>query len=236
VLLMPLLVLVLRISPLLAVGTALTFMAITKSLAVALHWKQRTVDLTLAGYLALGSIPGALAGSAGLAFLHSRLGSRVDNPLRITIATCLILISVLSIIVESHKTESLNFSNSSRGRTNAEPITAACIGLVGGFLVSATSIGSGSLIILLLIMFCPRHPATLVGTDIFHGMVLSIFAACLHRRLNFVDWHILRSLLLGSFVGVTIGARLSILASTIWLRRCLFVLAMLGGLAMLWPN
>jgi len=234
VLLMPLLIIVLRVSPIAAVGTALLFMSGTKLWAVALHWRQHTVDFRLAGQLSLGSIPGAFAGAAALSALHARMGDGVNSFLRTAIGILLIAIPLLSIVLDAFKRgQPSAFGASALSQTRPEWKRAACIGLAGGFLVSATSVGSGSLIILLLLIWCRRPPVVLVGTDIFHAMILTAVATLIHLRMNPVNFAMAGQLLVGSLVGVAVGTRLSADMAPAWLRRTLLILAATGGLAML---
>ena len=47
------------------------------------------------------------------------------------------------------------------------------IGLVGGFLVGITSVGSGSIIMMMLLVFYSFVPKVMVGTDITHAVILT---------------------------------------------------------------
>lgn len=97
ILLTPLLTVVLRIPPMAAIGTALSFMSATKLLAVILRWRQKTVDLRLVGQLTLGSVPGAILGAYVLAFAHARYGEGLNSLLRPTIAVTLVMVALLSL-------------------------------------------------------------------------------------------------------------------------------------------
>lgn len=110
---------------------------------------------------------------------------------------------------------------------------ATAIGFAGGLLVSATSIGSGSLIILLLLVCCKIPPARLVGTDIFHGMILTMAAALLHSRMGLADLHLLGLLLVGSIPGTIVGVKVTNLIESLWFRRALLILSAVGGFMML---
>jgi uncharacterized membrane protein YfcA len=91
----------------------------------------------------------------------------------------------------------------------------AAIGAFGGFLVGLTSIGSGSLIIALLVMTISLTPERLVGTDVAHAFLLVGAAALAHFFiLNDVDVALAGKLLVGSIPGVLIGSRL-----TVWVPR-----------------
>src|SRR5579864_5829231 len=70
-LLTPLLIVLGWAPPMMAVGTDLVWSTITKAAGALVHWRQQTVDFTIVKRLALGSIPGALAGLALLAHLRA---------------------------------------------------------------------------------------------------------------------------------------------------------------------
>ena len=233
VLLMPALILILHVSPFDAVGTALLFMCITKIWATLLHWKQATVDFRLAGYLAIGSLPGALIGSELLRVTHLSLGQRMDHLLRIAIAISLILVASLSLVTDFLKNRR-SLALGTNPKLEREGLrNAIWIGLAGGLLVSLTSVGSGSLIIILLLVFCPRPPVILVGTDIFHGLILSSVAALAHLGIGHTDLRLVGLLVLGSIGGVLLGTRIAVALASVWLRRTLLILAAAGGAAML---
>src|SRR3974377_1183601 len=65
--------------PMVAVGTDLMWSTLTKSVGAFIHYNQGTVDFPVVRRLALGSIPGALAGLALLAHVHIRHGDAADR-------------------------------------------------------------------------------------------------------------------------------------------------------------
>jgi len=84
------------------------------------------------------------------------------------------------------------------------------VGLVVGFLVSITSVGSGSLIIASLVFLYPATPLKkLVGSDIFHALFLVGVSAIGHAGLGTINYKLLAGLLVGSVPGVWIGSKLS---------------------------
>ncbi len=81
------------------------------------------------------------------------------------------------------------------------------IGLVGGFLVGITSVGSGSIIMMLLLLFYSFTPKIMVGTDIAHAVILTGVTSLLHWRAGNVDPHLVMSLLIGSIPGGILGSQ-----------------------------
>src|SRR5260370_38292250 len=74
----------------------------------------------------------------------------------------------------------------------------AGVGLVSGFLVGMSSVGSGTIVMLMLALFVRSAPATLVGTDIVHAVILTGFTSVFYFRLGAVDSALLGPLLIGS--------------------------------------
>ena len=82
------------------------------------------------------------------------------------------------------------------------------IGAVLGFVLGLTSVGSGALVGLALIMLYKLTPRRVVGTDVFHAAVLLWSAGLAHVVLGNVDYGLMATLLIGSLPGVWIGTAL----------------------------
>ena len=200
----PFLVLALGVRPVLAVGTDLCFAFLTKVCGAWVHWRQGTVDVTTALRLAMGSVPGVLAGAAFVSRLRG-WGIDADRALRPAIAAALMLVAVMLV--------ARTFWNGSLPLTrhlarHARPATIAWGGAVG-FLVGLTSVGSGTLVAPFLLVLFSRHPARVVGTDVFHAAVLGGAGALFHAQAGNVDWRLLPVLLAGSLPGVLVGSYLA---------------------------
>ena len=111
----------------------------------------------------------------------------------------------------------------------------AIIGLIAGFLVGMTSVGSGSIIMMLLLLFYSFPPKVNVGTDIVHAVVLTGVTGLLHFKLGNVDPKLVVSLLIGSIPGGLLGSHLATRVPMLWLRRILCCLLLATGARMLWP-
>jgi uncharacterized membrane protein YfcA len=166
--------------------------------------------------LAIGSIPATLVAAAMLFFLHSVSTNAVDALLERFIGVMLVIVIAASLML--HK-----LWRSTRGTTelpaehlaNRSTAKLVAIGAFGGFLVGLTSIGSGSLIIALLVITVSLTPEKLVGTDVAHAFLLVGVAALAHLFvLRDVDVVLAGKLLIGSIPGVLIGSRL-----TVWVPR-----------------
>ncbi|MFQ5879379.1 MAG: sulfite exporter TauE/SafE family protein [Dehalococcoidia bacterium] len=204
----PLLIYVVDIKAVTAVGTNLVFAAVTKLLGAWQHGQQGTVDRQTALRLATGSLPGALIG-VGLVELASRYGRGDPDEVMRQVLGYTLLIVAASLLVFTVVT--LRRQTAARLRLGARQRTVAtvAIGAVVGILVGFTSVGSGSLLVPFLLVAYPFGAATVVGTDVLHGALLSGVAATGHIAVGNVDWSLLPSLLVGSVPGIIIGSRLA---------------------------
>ncbi len=232
VLLLPLLIFGLGVPPLTAVGSDAVVNFVTKMGAGSLHARQGTVQWRLVGGLALGSVPGAMLGVTLLGRLRDTYGSRVNDFLMIWIGALLIVIPIF-LLLQKQISEGADAAPDGRAKSL---FGSALIGLIAGFLVGMTSVGSGSVIMMLLLLFYRFRPAVLVGTDIVHAVLLTGVASLMHWRLGTVDPVLVGSLLLGSIPGGLLGTRLGARVPSGWLKRVLCLILLATGVRMLWAG
>lgn len=232
-LLVPLLILLLHVSPLVAVGSGVAFSFLTKIGAAWVHLRQQNVEWKVVGAMATGSIPGALIGVGSLALLRQHYGDSLNPILKNIIGVLLILIPPLMLLQD-------RFQNGARKPLHDHlPAAikgysgAALIGLIGGSLVGLTAIGAGSVIMMLFLLFFRRDPPVMIGTNIMHGLILAAVAALAHARLGTVDMRLVLWLLIGSVPGAVLGSRLTAKIHSVWLRRILLAFVMAAGAALL---
>ena len=228
VLLLPLLIFGFGVPAIVAVGSDAVFNAITKLGSGYLHYRQGTVNRSLVASLLAGSIPGAIMGVLVLALLRAHYGTGVNEFLKVV--TGLLLIVIPSLLLFQGERKRVN-GHAEFQRGLRAPVIA--IGLLAGFLVGMTSIGSGSVTMMLLLLMFPCSPMLVVGTDIVHAVALTGFTSLLHLRLGTVDPMLVGYLLLGSIPGALLGTRLSNLLPGHWLKRILCCLLLLTGARML---
>jgi uncharacterized membrane protein YfcA len=230
VLLLPILIFGLGVPPIVAVGSDAAFNAMTKIGAGFLHWRQGNVNWRLVSALSFGSIPGTFAGVLLLARLRLAYGSGVNDILRIFIGVLLVFVPILLLAEEPLARYFYRWKQS--GLTSYTSISV--IGLFSGFLVGMTSVGSGSIIMMLLLLFTTYSCRILVGSDIVHAVVLTGFASFLHLHLRTVDATLVFPLLIGSVPGSLIGVRLCTLIPRLWLKRGLCFILLATGARMLY--
>lgn len=204
----PMLILLGWARPLVAVGTDLVWNALTKSVGSFVHYRQGTVDMAMVKRLAFGSIPGALAGIGLLTWLQRRGFANLDRLVVRVLGLALIAVA-LSLLLRSFRVVREKTALGPYFAENVPHLTTA-LGAVVGFLVSLTSVGSGSLIVACLVVMRPTVPLRrIVGSDIFHALLLVGVSAAGHLGIGTVNFSLLTSLLIGSIPGVWIGSRLS---------------------------
>ena len=230
VVLLPILIFAFGVSPLVAVGSTAVFNAITKVGAGFVHWRQRTVDWWLVAALLLGSLPGTFLGVQVLEHLRTLYGAEVNTFLRLVVGAVLILVPLL-LLVQSHVNEWFQIFK----RPSQDLFKPICIlGFVAGILVGMSSVGSGTIILMVLLLIVEGPPLVLLGTDIVHAVALMSFTGFLHFRMGTVDLNLVIPLLLGSIPGSLLGVRISTMLPGRWLNRLLCVLLLATGARMLW--
>ncbi len=218
--------LVLGVEPAVVVGSDLAFGVVTKCAGVGWHVRHGAVRWGWVWRLAAGSIPGALLGS----WLARRMAGS-PALIRAAIGAMLVVTPVALVALEQVRHRLLRRLIPERRPPRGWGISL--LGAVIGLTVGATSIGSGSLIDLGLMLFSPLTGVEIVGTGIAHAILLSGTAALAHWRLGGVDGPLVLNLLLGSLPGVYLGARLAHRAHPRPLRWGIAALVLASGVSII---
>ena len=227
----PLLVLVLGIQPLTAVGSDLAYAAVTNSVGGWRHWRQRTVQVSLSTWLALGAVPAAIVGVAVLKILEKGNPKSFDDTLLIALGAAILLCGITMLArlllpdAASRERETVDLTPTVR-------ITALILGAVIGFIVGVSSAGSGALITMAMIMVFRLAPRQVVATSVFNSAILLWAAALAHVVAGDVDYGLAGTILIGSVPGVWIGSALSYRMPVGTLRIVLGLLLIGAGLAL----
>lgn len=206
----PILILFGGVRPIIAVGTDLAYGAVTKAVGALIHYRQKTVQRSITGWLALGSIPASLLGVMLLSWMKRRGGdAQVDA--FVSHALGIVLIGVAVTLLLRPRLTPLKAGGNEKEPTGKLKLLTILLGAGVGFLVGLTSVGSGSLIVAGLVLLYPQLPLSqVVGTDIFHAAFLVTSAGMAHLGTGGVDIHLLQGLLLGSLPGVWVGSKFSV--------------------------
>lgn len=241
----PILVLLFNVDPGTAVSSDLLASLIMKPVGATVHFRQGTVQWSLARWLVLGSVPAAFAG----VFVLNELGSGDDVAKRIkTLLGWALIVAALAMIARAflaarsrvratpQEGDGSEGDGSEPGESVVQPkrVATVLIGLAGGFIVGMTSVGSGSLMIVMLLLLYPRLTAReLVGTDLVQAIPLVGSATLSHALFGHVDVSLTGSLLIGSLPGVYLGARVSSRAPDVIIRPALVVILLASALKLL---
>lgn len=226
----------LGVNPTAAVANDLVAAAIYKSVGAGVHWRQGSPNLRLAGLLAIGSVPCAFAG----AFIIDAVGSSEQQESFVKAA-----IGVALLVAAG--TYALRLALSLRQQASGgaahshdpplRPVPTVLVGAIGGLLVGLTSVGSGSVIMVTLLLLYPGLQAVrLVGTDLAQAVPLVLAAAVSHVLVSGIDWEILIPLVLGGITGTYLGSRLAGRVPQALLRRGIVLLLFITGLGLLGVN
>ena len=237
----PVLVLGFGIEPLAAVSSDLVAAVVMKPIGGGIHFRRGTVHFELVKWLCVGSVPAAFAGVLLLRALGN--GQGVQDVVKIALGVALLLAVVTMcarglLDLRRHgrawRSGTVGTASAESGRVPVKILPTILIGVIGGVVVGMTSVGSGSLIIVLLLVLYPRLRAgELVGTDLVQAVPLVGAAALGHALFGDVQLGLTVGLLIGAIPGVWIGARLSSSAPQMVVRRALALVLIASGLKLL---
>jgi len=190
------------------IGTDIVNGAVTKLLGVVEHRRFGQVHWGLAGFLIAGSLPGTLGGILFVSFLKAHLASgQLDHVLKTALAVTLFGVSLFLPFVRNGHIRPVKSSLELQSRADIAKLVV--VGAVVGFLVALTSIGSGSLLMVFLLLLIPLPLASLVGTDIMFGLATMTLAGSLHFWMGHFDAGLFLRLVAGALPGVVLGSRLT---------------------------
>ena len=228
----PILVLLFRVHPLAAVSSDLVASVFMKPVGAAVHYRRGTVWREMVLWLMVGSVPSAFAGVIVLRLLSN--GRDIQQVVQVALGVALIA-AAAAIVVRAalqQRTESNGPPQVATERVHKLPTIA--IGVVGGLVVGMTSVGSGSLIIVALMLLYPRlSMARLVGTDLAQAIPLVASASIGHILYGDFQLGLTLPILVGAIPGVFIGARTSAQAPSRIVRRAVLFVLLASGLKLL---
>ncbi|MDN4593750.1 sulfite exporter TauE/SafE family protein [Polycladomyces subterraneus] len=218
----PLLILLYGFSPTMAVGTDLVYSAVTKAVGTLQHIRQRTWNKQIVFQLMKGSVPGGIIGVLAIRVLdHFSLS--VEDVLGHLLGITFILVALLMgwRLIQKRR--------QNRTFRSLWQMPLGVLGLVGGFLVGLTSVGSGSMFMAFLLATTALPSPVMVGTDVVHAFFLTLTTGVVHASFGHVDWPFVMYLLIGSIPGILIGGRFTLKLPDFALRIGLIVVLFLTG-------
>jgi uncharacterized membrane protein YfcA len=228
----PLLVLVFGFKPTVAIGTDIVHGAIFKSFGAIQHRRLGHVHARLTAWMLLGSAPFSIAGVALAWWLKKEYGDGYEDTAKQILGVALVLCGFGFLIKTFLHTAP---EDKPLLLTRRDRWIAFVTGVVGGFVVGLTSVGSGTLFGLVILIAFPLTAAKIVGTDIFHAALLLTVAGIGHLTIGNVDLHATGWLLIGSVPGVLIGGRFTVSLPDRALRIALASTLTLAGIKLVDP-
>ena len=227
----PLLILVLKINPLVAVGSDLLYSVPTKLYGAFLHNKQGTVNPEIVKALLWGGMPASLVGLGILFWLRHHVDVKaLELATRHAIGLVLFIAAVVILVQPFLWRRALPTATEGFEWRPGQRVRVIVIGAIVGLIVTATSIGSGSVTLPLLSLSLPFvGMSTLVGSDIAFAAFLIPAAAAGRWSMGDVNLPLVLKLLIGSLPGVYIGSKLCGRLSQSWLRPVVAVTLVFVG-------
>ncbi len=223
----------LGVSPSVAVTNDLVAAAINRPVGAFVHFRRGAPNLKLVMWLVIGSVPSGFVG----AFLINALGTteQQESFLKYSIGAALLFTAATYAVRMYLQMRYLTGGNVIRfNKVTVRPVPTLLIGIIGGLLVGVTSVGSGSLMMVALLLLYPTLSAVrLVGTDLLQAVPLVVAAAAGHVIVGGVSWVVLIPLILGGTPGTFLGAHVAHWVSQSVIRRGIVMVLSLTGLTLL---
>ena len=232
---MPLLVLGFGVPEIAAVSSDVIAAIIMKPVGAAVHVKHGVVRKDLAMWLILGSVPSALVSPYLLGLLKAQSDINISSLMRPLIGGTL-LVAAFAMIAKA-LLKRANHHRASEVGIPVRPLATVLIGLFGGLVVGLTSVGAGSLMMVLLMWIYPKMSGReLVGTDLVQAVPLVAAAGVGHLFFGEIDWLLTLSIVLGAVPGIYLGARYSAKANEGLIRPLLAMVLSALGFKMIGAN
>jgi len=202
-----------------------------KPIGGGVHIRKRTVNWTLVRWLAVGSVPAAFAGSYVIDHVASK---GVENDVKQILGAVLLLAAAAMLVKIAVQSRRGPVPDVMMDQRLVRPLPTAIIGMIGGFMVGLTSVGSGSLIIVMLMLLYPTLSSReMVGTDLVQAIPLVASAAIGHLIFGDLQFGLTGSVLVGAIPGVYVGARISATASDRYIRPALISVLTISSLKLI---
>jgi uncharacterized membrane protein YfcA len=228
----PVLVLVFGVNPGTAVSADVVTSLVLKPFGGSIHVRRRTVNWRLVRWLIIGSVPSAFAGAY---LLDEVIGTSNQHTVK-QILGWVLLVAAGAILAKLVLQAMRNEMRVTEMMDSAlvRPVPTLIVGALGGLVVGMTSVGSGSLIIVMLMLMYPKLSSKeMVGTDLIQAIPLVGAAAIGHYLFGTLDFSIISSVLLGAIPAVMLGAHFSSRSADRYIRPVLVAVLVISSLGLL---
>ncbi len=204
----PMLILLFGVTPGSAISSDLVAAVVMRPFGAFVHLRAGTVNLRLVRWMVLGSVPAAFLG----AYLLKLVGhtTSAQHNIEVALGAALLVGAGAMAVRFALDRRAGHRRTGAIAQLNVRPLATVAIGIVGGVIVGMTSVGSGSLMIVLLLFLYPTIGASqLVGTDLTQAVPLTLAAALGALLFGHVVVGVTASLIIGSVPAVLVGSLLS---------------------------
>ena len=225
----PMLILFFGIKPSTAISSDLVAAVLMRPVGAVVHMAKKTVNYSLVGWMVLGSVPAALFGAYALHLLGNSNGA--EHNVQVILGVALLLGAGAMVLRYGLDRRSGHRRQGLIDELVVRPLPTVAIGVVGGFVVGMTSVGSGSLMIVLLLFLYPVLGANqLVGTDLTQAVPLTLAAALGALAFGHISFAVTASIVVGSVPAVLVGSLISSRAPDRLLRPVITFVIFASGL------
>jgi len=225
----PMLILLFNVKPSAAISSDLVAAVVMRPVGSAVHLHKGTVNMRLVGWMCLGSVPMAFLGAY---LLHVVGGSSAQQQnVEYALGAALLVGTAAMLLRYWLDHRSGQRRNGFVSQVTPRPVLTVLIGMIGGLVVGMTSVGSGSLMIVLLLFAYPMIGANqLVGTDLTQAVPLTAAAALGALTFGHVQFGLTAAVVIGSVPAVLIGSMLSSRAPDKYIRPVITFVIFASGL------
>jgi uncharacterized protein len=228
----PVLVLLFGVNPGSAVSADVVTSLVLKPFGGSVHIRRRTVNWRLVQWLMIGSIPSAFLGAY---VLDDVIGTDHQDSVKRILGWVLIVAAgaiLAKLLLQARRKQAP--VTAMMDPALVRPLPTLVIGALGGLIVGMTSVGSGSLIIVALMLIYPKLSSKeMVGTDLIQAIPLVGAAAVGHYVFGKLDISIISSVLLGAIPAVMVGAHFSSKGADRYIRPVLVAVLAISALGLL---
>ena len=225
----PMLILLFGVTPAAAISSDLVASVVMRPIGAGVHLRAGTVNRKLVLLMASGSVPAAILGSY---LLHLMGNSKSDvKNIELILGSALLVGAAAMALRYALDRRSGGERTEQIHEIVPRPLVTVLIGVVGGVIVGMTSVGAGSLMIVLLLFVYPSISAKqLVGTDLTQAVPLTLAAAIGALVFGKVEFGLTTSLIIGSVPAVFIGSLLSSSVPDRYIRPVIAFVILASGL------
>ncbi len=224
----PMLILLFGVKPSAAISSDLVAAVCMRPFGAGVHLRKGTVNLNLVKWMVIGSVPAAFLGTYLLKLMGGSKSAQTNIETLLG-AALLVGAAAMTLRYVLDRRSGQERQGVVHGIA-VHPLRTVAIGVIGGVVVGLTSVGAGSLMIILLLFLYPMLGANqLVGTDLTQAVPLTLAAALGALIFGHVAFGVTVSLIIGSVPAVLIGSTLSSTAPDRYIRPVItFVVAASG--------